>query len=298
MLICGILFLGILTSLLLLVPQIIYDIREFLESFPEIFLRVSEKFNEYFNTFGIQIPVDFNELSVWMKEEFLEVFSGQSSILAQVSKFSKNAIFNVVELLLVIFYFFLGPIFFIYIIMGYEQILQNLYFYIPKKFQGLCVKYSLSMDNILSGYIRGQLLVSLILAVSYGGGLFFIGLPFGFIVGLLTGFFSIIPYVGSFLGLTLSILIALTYADIWSLLAVFLLFGVIQFFESFFITPRLVGNKVGLSSLMTILSLIVWGNFFGFFGMLIAIPITAFLQVIFLDVSELYFRSSFYRQGS
>lgn len=298
MLICGILFLGILTSLLLLVPQIIYDIREFLESFPEIFLRVSEKFNEYFNTFGIQIPVDFNELSVWMKEEFLEVFSGQSSILAQVSKFSKNAIFNFVELLLVIFYFFLGPIFFIYIIMGYEQILQNLYFYIPKKFQGLCVKYSLSMDNILSGYIRGQLLVSLILAVSYGGGLFFIGLPFGFIVGLLTGFFSIIPYVGSFLGLTLSILIALTYADIWSLLAVFLLFGVIQFFESFFITPRLVGNKVGLSSLMTILSLIVWGNFFGFFGMLIAIPITAFLQVIFLDVSELYFRSSFYRQGS
>jgi predicted PurR-regulated permease PerM len=124
-----------------------------------------------------------------------------------------------------------------------------------------------------------------ILSLLYAIGLTLIGLKFGFLIGLLSGFLSIIPYAGFTIGFTVSLLIgAANYEQLSSLFGVVAVFSVVQSLEGTLITPKLVGNKVGLSSLTTMLALIIGGNLLGIIGMLIAIPIAAILKNITLEL--------------
>ena len=153
------------------------------------------------------------------------------------------------------------------------------------------------MDNVLGEFLRGLLMVMLIMGLIYGFGLMFVGLDSGFAIGMIAGILVFVPYLGAFTGLLLATLAALLQFGSWQgLLMVWGVFAVGQFLESFFITPQIVGDRIGLSPFWVIFSLMAFGQLMGFVGMLVGLPLAAVTLVLLREGANAYFKSGFYRQ--
>jgi predicted PurR-regulated permease PerM len=159
------------------------------------------------------------------------------------------------------------------------------------------LNHYLTLSNrVLSGYIRGQLIVAFILGMLYSAGLMIVGLRFGLLIGIVTGFISIIPYAGFTLGFVAALMVAITHASGWGVIfGVIAVFLTVQALEGTVITPKFVGNQVGLSSLATLLALIVGGNVFGLTGIILAIPTAAVLKSILWDLKDEYQKLDIYQ---
>ena len=168
--------------------------------------------------------------------------------------------------------------------------------FVPKSFLPKLTHY-LNLGNVvLSGYIRGQLMVALALSVLYATGLSMVGLKFGVLIGLLSGLISIIPYAGFSIGFVTAIVMGLAhYSGMGQIAGIITVFVVVQALEGILITPKLVGDKVGLSAFATILVLIIGGNLFGLMGMLMAIPFAAIIKSILKELKREYQQLDFYQ---
>ncbi len=154
------------------------------------------------------------------------------------------------------------------------------------------------IDQRMAGFLRGQALVCLILGVFYAVTLSLVGLKYSLIVGLVSGALSFIPYVGSVVGLVISLAVAVFQYDHWyqvGIVAGIFLFG--QFLEGNFITPKLVGDRVGLHPVWLIFALLAGGALFGFFGMLLAVPMAAAAGVLLRFAIDRYLNSPLYAGG-
>ncbi|MGR3176280.1 MAG: AI-2E family transporter [Candidatus Scalindua sp.] len=137
------------------------------------------------------------------------------------------------------------------------------------------------IDENLKAFFRGQFTVCIILSVIYGIGLTIIGVPMSFLIAIVGGFGTIIPYVGIMLGLVPALLLVfIQFQDVTHLLFVGLVFGVGQFLESTVITPKVVGTKLGLNPVVIILAILICGQVLGFLGLLLAVPIASVAKVL------------------
>jgi predicted PurR-regulated permease PerM len=137
------------------------------------------------------------------------------------------------------------------------------------------------IDENLKAFFRGQFTVCIILSVIYGIGLTIIGVPMSYLIAIVGGFGTIIPYVGIMLGLVPALLLAfIQFQDVTHLLFVGLVFGVGQFLESTVITPKIVGTKLGLNPVAIILAILICGQVLGFLGLLLAVPIASVAKVL------------------
>jgi predicted PurR-regulated permease PerM len=151
------------------------------------------------------------------------------------------------------------------------------------------------VDSLLAQYLRGQLLVMLVLAIYYSTGLAIAGFDVALPVGIITGLLVFIPYVGFGLGLGLALIAAMLQFSGWhGLIAVAIVYGIGQVLESFILTPRLVGERIGLHPLVVIFALMAFGQLFGFVGILLALPCSAIMSVVVKHVRAHYLDSSFY----
>jgi len=151
-------------------------------------------------------------------------------------------------------------------------------------------------DQMLGQYLRGQVLVMLLLALFYSVGLALAGFDLALPIGVFTGLAVFIPYLGFGLGLLLALLAGvLQFASWYGVLAVAIVFGLGQVLESFALTPRLVGERIGLSPLTVIFALLAFGHLFGFVGVLIALPVSAVGVVAVRHVRDAYLMSPLYR---
>jgi predicted PurR-regulated permease PerM len=207
-------------------------------------------------------------------------------ITAKFDDLSKNIVSNAVSSSLILFnvlsLIFITPILIFYLLKDWKILIKKIGDYLPRQVANSTRKIALDIDKTLSGYVRGQFNVCLILGLIYSGLLSFTGLNFGFLIGLLTGLFSFIPFVGMLCGVTAAILVALFQwgFDVTNISAVSLVFVFGQVIESNFLTPKLIGAKIGLHPVWLIFGLFVFGVLFGFFGVLIAVPLTAICGVI------------------
>jgi predicted PurR-regulated permease PerM len=166
---------------------------------------------------------------------------------------------------------------------------------VPRRWVGQTVAMANEVDTLLAQYLRGQLLVMLVLASYYSVALMIARFDVALPVGILTGLLVFIPYLGFSLGLTLAVIAAVLQFSDWSgLIAVAIIYGCGQLFESFFLTPRLVGERIGLNPLAVIFALLAFGQLFGFVGVLLALPASAILMVAFRHLRRHYLASSFY----
>lgn len=188
------------------------------------------------------------------------------------------------------------PFLLYYFLLDWERWVSNFKKLIPLKYKEYSIKIMTELDAVLSEWLRGQLAVVLIMGAIYSLGLTIIGLNNGLAIGVIAGALVFVPYLGAFTGLLLATLAALLqFGNITGLLMVWSVFAIGQFLESFIITPKIIGEKIGLSPLAVIFSLAAFGQLMGFIGMLLALPLAAVCMVLFREVMEFYFNSSFYR---
>jgi predicted PurR-regulated permease PerM len=153
-------------------------------------------------------------------------------------------------------------------------------------------------DEVLGEYLRGQMLVMLALAVFYSLGLSLFGLDLALPIGVFTGLAVFVPYLGFGLGLVLALLAGLLQlAPSQAVMMVAVVYGLGQLMESFVLTPRLVGERIGLHPLAVILALMAFGQVLGFVGVLIALPASAVLLVGLRRVRHQYLQSDLYQKS-
>lgn len=152
------------------------------------------------------------------------------------------------------------------------------------------------IDTKLAGFVRGQLTVCLVLGVGYAVALTLAGLNYGFFIGLATGLLSIIPYVGSTIGLVTSLTVAWFQEGTLSYVGIIAaIFFIGQFLEGNFLTPKLVGDSVGLHPLWVLFAVMAGGAVFGIFGMLLAVPVAAIASVVLAFGITKYKKSALYK---
>ena len=230
----------------------------------------------------------------WLKE--LQDFVSQK---INVSQLGQNVWKYLMQggsvLLSTISWALLVPILTYFLLVSWPEQVKELRQLLPKRWRANFWRVSQEMDEVLSQYMRGQVLVMLSLVLYYAITLKLIGLQVGIPVGILTGLFVIVPYLGFGLGFVLAVLTAfLQFGVTVPFFLVLAVYGVGQLLESYVLTPRLVGERIGLSPVGVILALLVFGSLCGFFGMLFALPVSAVLVVVSRLIREAYFNSHFY----
>ena len=167
---------------------------------------------------------------------------------------------------------------------------------LPRKSQKGIRNIFLKIDKALSGFIRGQLSVCVILGTYYAASLKLIGLELGLLVGFIAGLISFIPYVGSITGFVLSIILALSqFIGYVKVLEVIVIFGLGQSMEGNFLTPKLVGDNIGLHPVWVMFSLLAGGVLLGFLGLMIAVPVAAVIAILLRTGLQKYKQSNLYK---
>lgn len=187
----------------------------------------------------------------------------------------------------------------IYFLRDFDRILDEVNRLVPPRYRSELRATVHQINGLMRAFFRGHLIVSLTIGVLYGTGYLLVGLEGGFLVGFLSGLMNVIPYIGPAVGFLLALVLALYQFGVgYWLLAIIGIFVVVQSLEGNVLTPNIVGGAVGLHPVVVIFALMVFGKFFGFLGLLFAIPLSAILKVLLGRLVTRYRQSAFYRETS
>ncbi|APX23747.1 MAG: AI-2E family transporter [Rhodobacteraceae bacterium] len=253
-------------------------------------------------------PQLFRNLQAFLVEKFPSVMvegNPMRETLAAVGDTIKErgaallntALTSAASLINILMLFVIVPVVAVYMLLDWDRMVARVDKLLPRDHAPVIRRLFRDIDATLAGFIRGMGSVCLILGVYYAVALWAVGLNFGLVVGVIAGMLTFIPYVGAIVGGALAIGLALFqfWGDwIWiAAVAGIFFFG--QFLEGNFLTPKLVGNSVGLHPVWLIFALSVFGSLFGFIGMLVAVPLAAALGVVARFLIDQYTDSRLYR---
>ncbi|MFC0574132.1 AI-2E family transporter [Paraburkholderia solisilvae] len=259
-----------------------------------------------------QVPVMFSHLHAWLQPkldvlglaESLDFASIRDLVTNQLEgsaqtvviyawtsiRTSSNLMLDLIGNLVMV------PLVLFYLLYDWNAMVRRIKHFIPRRWLVKTIQLASDMDQMLSQYLRGQLLVMGVLAVYYSIALWAAGFEIALPVGIFTGLAVFIPYIGFATGLVLALVAALLQFGSWyGVGAVAVVYGVGQILESFILTPRLVGERIGLHPLAVIFALLAFGQLFGFFGVLLALPVSAVLSVAWRELRQSYLSSTLYR---
>jgi len=190
---------------------------------------------------------------------------------------------------------FITPVVTFYLLRDWDKLITRIDDWLPKRHAETIREQARAMDQTLAGFVRGQGLVCLSLAVFYGAGLSIAGLDFGLVVGIAAGIVSFVPYVGSIGGLIVSVGLAfLQFDELWRVIVIAAIFLVGQVLEGMVLTPKLVGDRVRLHPVWVIFAVLAGGSLFGFVGMLVSLPVAAMIGVLVRFGISQYLSSALY----
>lgn len=202
------------------------------------------------------------------------------------------AVLNLLSLL------FITPIVTFYVLRDWDVMMDKISSWLPQKHKDVILEQFRLIDITLSGYIRGQTNVCLLLGTFYAIGLMLAGLDFGLVIGLTTGILSFIPYVGLLVGMSVGLCVAFVqFGGLEGLSSIAIVAGIFvigQVIEGNFVSPKLVGDKVGLHPVWIMFGMLAGAALFGFVGVLISVPVTSILGVLMRFVLAKYLDSSLY----
>ncbi|MFV3073426.1 AI-2E family transporter [Niveispirillum fermenti] len=191
---------------------------------------------------------------------------------------------------------FIMPIVAFYLLRDWDRLIATINDWLPRHYAATIREQARAVDATLAGFVRGQATVCLVLGAFYAVALTIAGLSFGLVIGMVSGILSFIPFVGSLVGFAASVGIALfQFDEFWRVLLVAGIFIFGQAVEGNILTPKLVGDKVGLHPVWVIFALMAGGALFGFVGVLLAVPVAAVIGVLARFALKQYMESSLYR---
>lgn len=271
---------------LLLVPILSKQLPLLREQLPLLADRLNTGLSPWLAKLGIQVALDTVSIKAFILR-FVDanVEDGIATVLSSARIGGSILVAVIGNLVLV-------PVVLFYLLADWPNLIQRLAGLVPMRARPRVASFFVECDSVLGQYLRGQLLVMVTLAVLYSVGLALFGFDLAVPVGVFTGLAVFIPYVGFGLGLLLATLSAVLQFDGWhGLIGVAVVYGIGQVVESMFLTPRLVGERIGMSPLTVIFALLAFGHLFGFVGVLMALPVSAVLVVAMRRVTAGYLQS-------
>ncbi|WP_282609654.1 AI-2E family transporter [Pelagibius sp. Alg239-R121] len=280
----------VLLVIVLLVPLIVGQAARLLENLPGYFEFLRTKLSSLLTV--IEMRVDDQ-----MLEKFRSAVLGSAdNVITWLSKAIVGVLSGGVAVVNVLSLLVITPVVTFYLLRDWDRIVEHLNGWLPRDHAPVIRDLTLQVDKTLSGFLRGQGMVCLTLGVFYALGLSIAGLDFGLIVGMIAGILSIVPYVGSIVGLALSVGLALVQFDSFTGVAIVAaVFFAGQILEGYVLTPNLVGDKVGLHPVWLIFGLLAGGTLFGFVGVMLAVPVAAVIGVGVRFGLGQYLASHYYR---
>ena len=283
------LVLAVLGLVLMVVPVLAKEIPLIREQLPFLFDRLNATLTPLLGQLGLNIALDLASL----KAQLLKYLSANFED-ALGSVFSSLRVGGGVALI-VVGNALLIPVALFYLLLDWKQVVRRALDLVPPRARPSVDSFTAEADQVLGQYLRGQLLVMLTMAVFYSTGLALFGLDLAVPIGFFTGLAMFVPYVGFSIGLVLAIIAGLLqFASIKALVMVAAVYGTGQVIEGFYLTPRLVGQRIGLHPLVVIFALLAFGQLFGFVGVLIALPASAVLFVAVRRLRDGYIGSKLY----
>lgn len=237
-------------------------------------------------SFGFEVPATWTEAFQALRARF--DLSALGPMLTRVLGSVAGKLGAVVGLLVI-------PVITFYMLSEFDRVKWGMVSMIPPRHREAVLTRWARVADLLSGFVRGQLTVCLMLSVLYALGFWALGVPLALLIGLIAGAIAFIPYVGSATALVLAALLCVfEYGIGLRLAAVVGWYLLVQNLEGLVLTPRIVGSSVGLHPMTVIVALLIGGNLLGFLGLLVAVPVAAVVQVFVREGVDLYRTSSLY----
>ncbi|MBE3127240.1 MAG: AI-2E family transporter [Candidatus Atribacteria bacterium] len=268
----GIIIALLILTIFFLIPSVINqlnilykEIPKFIENYQNIILSIEPQLSKFINPVDVEILLKEN-----LSELQRSVLGFSQTIIIYLSNIVSSITFGIVIIPLILFYLMRDMFIF----------KENLYIYVSKENKKEFKEVLEEIDNIVSGFIRGRIIVCFIVGILIGIGLYFLNLKFALIIGIVSGVFNFIPYLGAIVGVVLALIFALGNPW-WSLLMIVVLFVLVNQLEAVYLNPNILGKGLGLHPLTVILSMLICGQLLGILGVLVAVPLTAILKVLF-----------------
>lgn len=279
----------ILALILIVLPVVQNQIPLLQDQIPKFLDQLNSYLAPKLEAYNIHVQLDSAGIKQMLSERIAE--SGQKIVagILESVKVGGTAVIGLLANILLI------PLVLYYLLVDWHAILKRLERFIPRRWVHKTTELVKETDDLLAQYLRGQFVVMLVLATYYSGALALAGFSVALPVGILTGILVFIPYIGFGIGLCLALIGAVLQADpLHGLLMIAIIYGIGQLMEGFYLTPRLVGERIGLAPLVVIFALLAFGQLFGFIGVLLALPASAISSVALKHLRALYYQSSFY----
>lgn len=282
-------FLGVTLAALLIAPIIINQLSGLLSALPDYLLTFEQRYETRLTQWLGALPGEYIERVKAGVANFSGVMVGMLGNFATGIFQSGMLIVNLLSLMLI------TPVVAFYLLRDWDKITARLDNLLPRPYAPTIREQLAIIDATIAGFVRGQLNVCLLLGAFYAIGLSLVGLKFGILIGLVTGLLVIFPYVGMILGMGTALAIAFFQFDnSLDIGLVVVVFALGQIIEGYFVTPKLVGEKVGLHPVWIIFGMLAGAALFGFVGVLLAVPITAVIGVLVRFALWHYLQSSYY----
>ena len=285
---------ALLGVVLLIVPILAKELPLMREQVPVLLDGLNASLKPFLAQFGVKFSLDVNSIKAFvLKYLSANVEDAFTSVITSL-KLGGSVAFAIMGNAILI------PVVLFYLLMDWSRFMAQLLAFVPPNGRLAYDSFTHEADAVLGQYLRGQLLVMLVLSVFYSVGLALFGLDLALPIGIFTGLAIFVPYLGFGLGLILAMLAGLLEFSVTvgpgkALLMVAVVYGLGQVIESFFLTPRLVGERIGLHPLAVIFALLAFGQLLGFVGVLIALPASAVLLVAMRRARDRYFSSKLYQ---
>lgn len=291
-LVFGALLLGLLLLLLLLIPLSAHQFKGLMQRLPG--------YIDWFqlhtlpwlhNTLGIDPAIfDLSSLRTQIMA-YAQELGDLASGLLQSFRASSVALFNWLANLVLV------PVVTFYLLRDWDIMVAKIDGLLPRRVEPIIAALAQESDEVIGAFLRGQFIVMGALATIYSVGLASIGLEFSLLIGVLAGLVSFVPYLGLIIGIAVAGVAAVLQSQSFlNIIPVLIVFGIGQLISDFLLTPKLVGDRIGLHPVVVLFAVLAGGHLFGFFGILLALPAAAVIAVVLRHARDEYLQSAFYQR--
>lgn len=284
-----VLLLLLVASLLILIPLLVQQLKQLGEAIPGIFNWVENVLAPQVQVWtGYDVTAELTNVRETLAENWRDAGGYLAQALGQIGRSGMAFVSWITYVALI-------PVVTFYLLLDWDRLLDNIANLIPRQWADDTFRLARRCDEVLSSFLRGQLLVMLCLGIIYAVGLTLMGLNFGLLIGFVSGLVSIVPFLGFIVGLVIALIVALfQFATWWAVVGVILVFSIGQMAESVILQPKLLGDKIGLHPVAVIFAVLAGGNLFGLTGVLLALPVAAVILVLLKEVKVRYQHSELY----
>ncbi len=290
LLVLAVLALVVVVGIALLVPPIQAQLADLVRHLPDLVARAQRWIMELAAQFSYQLG----------EEQMEQLKSAAGSVAGDAAKMLGGLLGGLwsggLALLQLVSLVLIAPVVAFFVLRDWDRTVARVDGWLPREHAPVIRRLASEANAVISGYMRGAALVCLILAVFYAAGLSLIGLDFALVIGIVSGLISFIPFVGAAVGFIASVGVALVqFDDVTWVVVTAAVFLAGQALEGNFLTPKLVGDRIGLHPVWVIFALLAGGLMFGFVGVLLAVPVAAVVGVLARFALARYLESALYR---